>query len=50
MVLNPDVQARAQAEIDAVCGHDRLPGFEDRELLPYVEAIIKEVLRQVSPN
>ena len=41
----PKVQAKAQAEIDAVVGSDRLPLVTDREHLPYVHAIIKEVSR-----
>lgn len=45
MVHNPDVQAKAQAEIDAVVGHGRLPNFDDRPHLPYVEAIVKEIYR-----
>ncbi|KAG1851300.1 cytochrome P450 [Suillus subalutaceus] len=45
MTLFPDVQKKAQAEIDAVVGPDRLPSFADREYLPYTEALVKEVLR-----
>ncbi|KAF8624471.1 hypothetical protein AX15_005855 [Amanita polypyramis BW_CC] len=45
MVLYPDVQARAQAEIDAIIGNDRLPTVADREDLPYVSALAMEVLR-----
>ncbi|KAK0192108.1 cytochrome P450 [Armillaria mellea] len=45
MLLYPDVQKKAQAEIDDVVGNDRLPGFADRENLPYVNAIVSEVLR-----
>jgi cytochrome P450 len=45
MVLYPNVQKRAQAEIDRVVGPDRLPTFEDRDQLPYIEAVVKEVLR-----
>ncbi|TDL20079.1 cytochrome P450 oxidoreductase OrdA-like protein [Rickenella mellea] len=45
MVLFPHIQARAQAEIDAVIGGDRLPTLADRERLPYVDAVLKEVLR-----
>jgi len=45
MTLFPDVQKKAQAEIDAVVGTDRLPSFADRESLPYIEALVKEVLR-----
>jgi len=45
MLLYPDVLRRAQAEIDAVIGSDRLPTFEDRPNLPYVDAVLKESLR-----
>ncbi|KAL2820180.1 cytochrome protein [Aspergillus cavernicola] len=44
-VLHPDAMARAQQEIDSVVGPDRLPTFEDVDQLPYVTAVIKEVLR-----
>jgi hypothetical protein len=45
MVLYPDVQRRAQAEIDSVVGEHRLPTFEDRASLPYVESVLRETLR-----
>ncbi|KAG1829844.1 cytochrome P450 [Suillus variegatus] len=45
MVLYPDVQRRAQAEIDSVVGGDRLPTFEDRTSLPYIESVLRETLR-----
>lgn len=47
MTLWPEVQARAQAEIDSVLGTawQRLPTFADRTKLPYVEAIVLEILR-----
>ncbi|KAJ7660885.1 cytochrome P450 [Mycena polygramma] len=45
MTLYPDVQAKAQAELDTVVGSDRLPSFNDRPMLPYIEAVFKEVLR-----
>jgi len=45
MVAFPQVQLRAQAELDAVVGRTRLPTFADAPHLPYVRAIIKEVLR-----
>ena len=47
MVLYPEVQSRAQEEIDRVVGPDRLPEFKDREDLPYVDAVYKECLRCV---
>lgn len=45
MLLNPHVLKKAQDEIDAVVGSDRLPVFEDEQDLPYVRAMIKETLR-----
>ncbi|KAJ7288668.1 cytochrome P450 [Mycena rebaudengoi] len=41
----PQVQAKAQAEIDAVVGRNRLPTFEDRDALPYLSAICAELYR-----
>ncbi|KAJ2921246.1 hypothetical protein H1R20_g15845, partial [Candolleomyces eurysporus] len=48
---HPEVQTKAQEEIDAVIGPDRLPLLTDREVLPYVHAVVKEVSRwhTVSP-
>ncbi|TBU44032.1 O-methylsterigmatocystin oxidoreductase [Dichomitus squalens] len=43
--LYPDVQRKAQAELFAVVGPDRLPDFGDREALVYVNALVKEMLR-----
>ena len=45
MISFPEVQRRAQAEIDAVVGRDRLPTFADAPRLPYVRAILNETLR-----
>jgi hypothetical protein len=45
MVLHPEVQAKAQADIDRVIGKDRLPDFDDRPALPYLDAILRETLR-----
>ncbi|KAF9058453.1 cytochrome P450 [Rhodocollybia butyracea] len=45
MAQNISVQEKAQKELDQVIGSDRLPTIEDRERLPYVEVVIKEVLR-----
>lgn len=50
MVLFPDVQKRVQAELDAVVGRKRLPTFDDRASLPYLEATIKESLRFHPPT
>ncbi|KAF8607124.1 cytochrome P450, partial [Ceratobasidium sp. AG-I] len=45
MVMFPEVQAKAQQEIDAVVGLDRLPTVEDRPNLPYIENLVSETLR-----
>ncbi|OCH91991.1 cytochrome P450 [Obba rivulosa] len=45
MALNHDKQTKAQAEIDAVIGGDRLPTIQDSPSLPYVNAVIKETMR-----
>ncbi|KAF4982478.1 hypothetical protein FZEAL_1903 [Fusarium zealandicum] len=45
MIVFPDVQRKAQEEIDNVIGSARLPVFQDREKLPYVNALLQETLR-----
>ncbi|KAG7087581.1 hypothetical protein E1B28_013535 [Marasmius oreades] len=45
MVLHPDVQSRAEDELNEIVGSSRLPDFEDRGKLPFVEAILAETLR-----
>jgi hypothetical protein len=45
MAKHQDIQRRAQGEIHAVVGSNRLPTFEDLHDLPYVRAIMKETLR-----
>ena len=45
MVLNPEIQRRAQAEIDRVLDNERLPTFADFSSLPYMDAIVMESLR-----
>ncbi|KAF6811009.1 cytochrome p450 oxidoreductase [Colletotrichum plurivorum] len=45
MTIFPEVQKKAQEEIDRVTGGERLPNAEDRENLPYIEALVKETLR-----
>ncbi|PNP55915.1 hypothetical protein THARTR1_03852 [Trichoderma harzianum] len=45
MVLNPDVQQKAQEEIDSVIGSDRLPEASDEENLPFVRGVVMEALR-----
>ncbi|GBE86826.1 cytochrome P450 [Sparassis crispa] len=45
MVLYPAVQRKAQEELDRIVGRDRLPEFSDEPSLPYVTAVIRELLR-----
>jgi len=45
LLIFPEVQRTAQAEIDRVIGADRLPTLADRDNLPYIEALLKEVHR-----
>ncbi|KAI0764617.1 O-methylsterigmatocystin oxidoreductase [Trametes elegans] len=45
MAMHPAAQRRAQAELDAVVGAHRLPAPADRDALPYVGALVKEVFR-----
>lgn len=45
MAVYPEVQSKAQAELDAVISRDRLARIEDRSSLPYIEALIKELHR-----
>lgn len=44
MSLAPDVQRRAQADLDTVLG-SRLPVMEDIPSLPYIRAILMETMR-----
>ena len=45
MRLHPDIQSRARRELEAVLGTHRLPTFEDFGSVPYIDALIKEVIR-----
>lgn len=45
MLLYPEIQRKAQAQLDAVVGPERLPDFSHRADLPYIEAIVKETFR-----
>lgn len=46
--LYPEPFTKAQAELDAVIGSDRLPDFDDRPSLPFLDCIIKEMYRCVT--
>ncbi|CAE6486253.1 unnamed protein product [Rhizoctonia solani] len=45
MVVNPQAQQKAQQEIDSVLGDGVFPDISDRERLPYVNNVIKELFR-----
>ncbi|KAJ4470436.1 cytochrome P450 [Lentinula aciculospora] len=45
MILYPEAQRFAQAEIDRIVGLYRLPTFDDYGHLPYIRASVKESLR-----
>jgi cytochrome P450 len=49
LLLHPEVQRKAQDEIDAVTGRKRFPTFEDRPNFPFVDALCKEVIRWRPP-
>ena len=44
-LLRPEIQTMAQEELDVVTRRERLPTFDDRPRLPFVDAICKEVIR-----
>ncbi|KAJ7822103.1 cytochrome P450 [Mycena olivaceomarginata] len=43
--FGPSFIPKAQKELDAVVGPDRMPTFEDFEELPFIRAIVNETLR-----
>jgi cytochrome P450 len=49
MTLNPKAMKKAQEELDRVVDKGELPGFSHKDSLPYIDALIKEVLRWSPP-
>lgn len=45
MAIHPEIQKKAQEEMETVLAENRLPTLDDKERLPYLNAIIKEILR-----
>jgi cytochrome P450 len=45
LITHPGTQRAAQAELDSVIGPNRTPIFTDETHLPYIRALVKEVLR-----
>lgn len=50
MVLHQEIQAEAQAEIEAVVRNRRIVADSDIPNLPYLQAIVKETLRMHPPG
>ena len=48
--LYPEIVRLGQRELDEVLGRERLPDFSDMPRLPYISAIVKEVLRWRPPT
>ncbi|XP_034556261.1 cytochrome P450 2J6-like [Notolabrus celidotus] len=48
MMYYPRIQEKVQAEIDTVVGSSRLPSMNDRENLPYTNAVIHEIQRMAN--
>ncbi|XP_068217492.1 cytochrome P450 2L1-like [Palaemon carinicauda] len=48
MATHPEIQKKMQREIDEVVPKDRLPTLQDKDRLPYTEAVLFEVLRYSS--
>lgn len=51
-IQNPSFMKRAHGVLDAVVGRDRLPTFDDRSRLAYIEAVAHELFRwrPISPG
>jgi hypothetical protein len=47
MLNFPEIQLKAQEEVDRVVGRSRLPYFADEADMPYLSAVVKEVFRFV---
>lgn len=49
MAVHPEIQKKAQKEIDQLLGGERLPTLSDQDNLPYISAMIKEIYRFHAP-
>jgi cytochrome P450 len=49
MLHHPEMQMKAQREIDSVTGRNRLPTIADMANLPYVKSLVVESLRLNPP-
>ncbi|KAF9816991.1 hypothetical protein IEO21_03756 [Rhodonia placenta] len=49
LLLHPRVLQKAREELDQVVGTERLPDFDDRKHLAYMECVLQEVYRWACP-
>lgn len=49
MAIHPEIQKKAQREIDQILGGERLPTLADQDDLPYISALVKEIYRWHTP-
>ena len=49
MAIHPEIQKKAQREIDQLLGGERLPMLADQGNLPYTSALVKEIYRWHTP-
>ncbi|EJD00221.1 cytochrome P450 [Fomitiporia mediterranea MF3/22] len=49
MTRHPEIQARGQKELDDLLSDNRSPRISDRKFLPYINCIVKELLRFHAP-
>ena len=49
MIFNPKAMKKAQEELDRVVCKGELPDFSHKDNLPYIDALVKEVLRWSPP-
>lgn len=45
LIQNPEVQRKAQEEVDCLVGQDRLPTWDDIPKLPFVNLVLQETYR-----
>jgi len=45
MLVHPDIQERVHQELDSVVAKECFPKLSDQPSLPYLTAVLKEVLR-----
>ena len=48
LVNYPEVQRKLQIEVDSVIGRSRLPHLNDKDSMPYIQAVLLEAHRYLS--